>query len=88
MKRDGPKVPTAVKGPSGITHHPNETSNAIADCLGNQFTSHDLCDENHERRVETVVHVLFASADDISLETLDPVFTETCKDEIEKGLWT
>jgi hypothetical protein len=53
MKRDGPKAPTAVHGPLGIMYHPNEKSSAIADCLENQFASHDLCDENHERRVET-----------------------------------
>jgi hypothetical protein len=23
----------------------------MADCLENQFTSHDLCDENHKREV-------------------------------------
>jgi hypothetical protein len=51
MKRDGWKAPTAVHGPLGITHHPNGNANAI--CLENQFTSHDLCDENHEREVES-----------------------------------
>jgi hypothetical protein len=46
MKRDGPKAPTAVHGPLGITYQPNEKANVIADCLEFQFTSHDLCDEN------------------------------------------
>jgi hypothetical protein len=67
MKRDEPKAPTAVHGPLGITYHPNEKANAIADCLANQFTSHDLCDENHERRVKTRVQALLASVDDTSL---------------------
>jgi hypothetical protein len=29
-----------------------DKANAIADCLENLFTPHDLCDENHKRRVE------------------------------------
>jgi hypothetical protein len=58
IDRDGPKAPTAVPGPLGITCHPNEKANVIADYLENQFTSHDLCDENHERQVETIVQAL------------------------------
>jgi hypothetical protein len=30
-KRDEPKAPTAVYGPLGITYHPNEKANTIAD---------------------------------------------------------
>jgi hypothetical protein len=67
MKRDGPKVPTAVHGPTGITYYRNEKANAIANCLEKQFTSHDLCDENHERRVKTKVQGLLASVDDTPL---------------------
>jgi hypothetical protein len=48
MKRDGPKAPTAVHGPLGRTYHLNEKANMSADSFENQFTSHDLCDENHE----------------------------------------
>jgi hypothetical protein len=33
----------------------------MADYLGNQFTSHDLCDENHEQLVEATVQALLAS---------------------------
>jgi hypothetical protein len=51
MKKDGPKAPTALHGPLGITYQTNEKANVIADCLENQFTSHDLCDENQERQV-------------------------------------
>jgi hypothetical protein len=62
MKRDGPKAPTAIHGPIGVTHQPNEEANVLADCLENQFISHYLCDENHERQVETTVQALFTSA--------------------------
>jgi hypothetical protein len=49
-----------VRGPLGITYHPNKKANVIADCLENRFKSHDLCDENHERRVETRVQAPLA----------------------------
>jgi hypothetical protein len=55
MKRDGPKTTTAIYGPLGRTYQRNWKTNVIAECLENQFTPHDLCDENHERRVETRV---------------------------------
>jgi hypothetical protein len=61
MKRDGSNASIAIHGPLGITYQPNETANVIADCLENRFTSHDLCDENHARQVETTVKALFAS---------------------------
>jgi hypothetical protein len=40
-----------------------DKANSIAECLENQFTSHDLCDENHERRVEARVQALLEAAD-------------------------
>jgi hypothetical protein len=40
-----------------------DKANEIADCLENQFTPHDLCDENHERRVEARVQALLEAAD-------------------------
>jgi hypothetical protein len=58
------KPRTAVHGALGITYHPNEKANVNADCLENQFTSHDLCDEYHERQVETRVQALLVSVDD------------------------
>jgi hypothetical protein len=67
MKRHGPKTPTAVHGNSGITYHLNEKAKVIADCLENQFTSHDLCDDKHERRVEKGVQAQLASVDDTPL---------------------
>jgi hypothetical protein len=46
--RDGPRAPTAIHGLLGLNSHPVDKANAIADCLENRFTPHDLCEENHE----------------------------------------
>jgi hypothetical protein len=62
----------AVHGPLGITYRPNEKAHVIADCLEIKFTSHDLCDENHERQVETTVRVLLASVDYMPLGKVRP----------------
>jgi hypothetical protein len=72
LKRDGPRAPTAIHGPSGIKFHPSEKDNAIADCLENQFTHHDLCDENHERRVEARVQTLLEAVDNKPPERIRP----------------
>jgi hypothetical protein len=40
-----------------------EKANAIAGCLENHFTPHDLCDEHHERRVEACVQALLEAED-------------------------
>jgi hypothetical protein len=53
MQSDGPKAPTAVHGPLGITYHLNEKANVTGNCLEKQFSSHDLYVENHERQMET-----------------------------------
>jgi hypothetical protein len=37
MTRDGPKAPTAIRGPLGFTFHLLEKANAIADCLEKQL---------------------------------------------------
>jgi hypothetical protein len=63
IKRNGPKVPTAVHDFFGVTFHPLEKANAIADCLENQFTPHDLCDETHEWRVVARVQALLEAVD-------------------------
>jgi hypothetical protein len=63
LKRDGPRVPTAIHVPLGLKFLSLEKANAIADYLGNQFTPHDLCDENHEWRVETRVQALLEAVD-------------------------
>jgi hypothetical protein len=72
MKRDEPKAPTADHGHLGIIYHPNEKINVIADCLENQFTSHDLCDGNHEGQVETTVQPLLKSVDGIPWGKVGP----------------
>jgi hypothetical protein len=60
------------------------------DCgLENQFTSHNLCDENHERQVETTAQALLASVDGIPMEKASLVTYIISKFiEIEGGLWT
>jgi hypothetical protein len=50
-KEGGPKASAAIHGPLGLKFHPLEKANATVDCLENLFTPHDMCDENHERRV-------------------------------------
>jgi hypothetical protein len=57
------QAPTAIHGLLGLKYHPVDKANAIADCLENQFTQHDLCEENHERRVEARVHALLDAVD-------------------------
>jgi hypothetical protein len=57
------RVLAAIRGPLGQKFLPLEKANATVDCLENQFTPHDLCDENHERRVETKVQALLAAVD-------------------------
>jgi hypothetical protein len=58
INRDGPRAPTA-----GITFHTLEKANRIADCLGKEFTPHDLCDENYERHVEARVQTLLKAVE-------------------------
>jgi hypothetical protein len=71
-KKDGAKEPTAIHGPFGLTFHPLEKANATADCLENQFTPHDLCDENHKRQVEARVQTLLKVVDNSSPERIRP----------------
>jgi hypothetical protein len=63
LRRDGPRAPTAIHGSSGLKLLPLEKANAIAYCLENQFTPHELCDENHERKVEAKVQALLETVD-------------------------
>jgi hypothetical protein len=72
MKRDEPRAPTAIHCPLGITYLSNKYAIVIANCLENQFTSHDLCDENHERRVETRALVLSAYVDSTPFGKIRP----------------
>jgi hypothetical protein len=38
LRRDGPKTPYAIHGPSGLKFYLIDKANVIADCLENQFT--------------------------------------------------
>jgi hypothetical protein len=58
LKRDGPRAPTAIHGPLGLKFLPLDKANAIAYCMENQFTPHDLYDENHDWRLEARVQAL------------------------------
>jgi hypothetical protein len=71
-EEDGPKAPTTIHGLLGLKYHPLQKANATADCLENQFTPPDLCDENYERRVEARVKALLESADNSPLERVRP----------------
>jgi hypothetical protein len=64
LRRDEPKAPTAIHGPSGLKFYPKDKANVIADCLEKQFTPHELCDENHERRVEARIQALHEAVDE------------------------
>jgi hypothetical protein len=72
LKWDGPRAPTAIHGLTGLKFHPSEKANATAECLENQFTHHDLCDENHERRVEAGVQTLLEAVDNKPPERIRP----------------
>jgi hypothetical protein len=71
--RDGPRAPTAIHGLLGLKYHPVDIANATAKCLENQFTPHDLCEENHERRVEARVQALLEAVDSNPPERIRPV---------------
>jgi hypothetical protein len=66
-KRDGPRVPIAIHG---LKFLPLEEASATADCLENQFTPHDVCNENHERRVEARVQALLKAVDNNPPESI------------------
>jgi hypothetical protein len=83
MEWDGPKAPTTVHVPVGVSHW-NEKGNVTADCLENQFTSHDLCDENHTRQ-----QALLASVADILLGKVSPCDIHKLANSLkQRGLWT
>jgi hypothetical protein len=70
--RDGPRAPTAIHGLLGLKYRLVDKANAIADCLENQFTLHDLCEENHERQVEARVQALLEAVDSNPPERIRP----------------
>jgi hypothetical protein len=63
LRRDGPKVPTAIHGPSGLKFYPKDKANVTADCLQKQFTPRVLT-KNHERRVEARIQALHEVVDE------------------------
>jgi hypothetical protein len=80
LKRDGPKAPTAIHGSSGLKFHRLEKVNAIANYLENLFTTHDLCDEIHERRVKAGVQALLETVDNSHPDSQTMRRTENNKD--------
>jgi hypothetical protein len=71
IKRDGSKAPI-IPDLFVLKYQHLVKAIAIADCSENQFTLHDLCDENHKQRVEARVQALLETADDTHLEKLRP----------------
>ena len=72
LRRDGPKAPTAIHGFTGLKFYPKDKANAIADCLEKQFTPHELCEVNHEQRVEAKIQALRKSVDDNAPNQIKP----------------
>jgi hypothetical protein len=60
-KRGGPEAPTAIHSPLGPPFYSKDNANLIANCLENLFTPHNVCDTDHERRVETRVQTLLTT---------------------------
>jgi hypothetical protein len=52
----------------GLKCQPLEEANTIADCLENQFRTHDLCDKNHKRGAKAEVQALLGTVDNTPLE--------------------
>jgi hypothetical protein len=65
-------TPTAIHVLLDLPFYLVDQTNAVADCLENQFTPHDMCDENHERRAEDGVQTLLAAEDNDSPEKIRP----------------
>jgi hypothetical protein len=68
MKWDGSTARTAVHGLLGMKYRPQEKANATADSMENNFTPHNLCDENRERRVQVSVQALLENVENTPLE--------------------
>jgi hypothetical protein len=63
-----PACKTAVNWVTkSIRRMTRKKANETAACLEIQFTPHDLCDENHEGRVEATVEALLEAADNSPL---------------------
>jgi hypothetical protein len=55
-----------------LTFHPLQKANEIADCLENQFTPHDLRNENRNWQVEARLQALFEAADNNPHKRIGP----------------
>jgi hypothetical protein len=93
-KKSEPKAPSAIHGPLGPLFYPIDKANAIADCLENQFTAHNLCDCDHRQQVEATVQALLATDDEgtpvkFRLERFRPcpsIVQSICK-RCPRGTW-
>jgi hypothetical protein len=65
-------APTAIHGALGLKFHPMAKANAIAAWLENQFRPHNLCDENHERRVEARIQALLEAEENDPTKEMRP----------------
>jgi hypothetical protein len=72
LNRDTPKAPSAIHGYTGLKFHSHDKANAIADCLENRLTHHDLRDEHHEKGVEALVQDTLESEDTAPSEKIRP----------------
>jgi hypothetical protein len=68
-----------IHRPLGITYsyHPLEKVHVFAYLLKNQFTPHELRDENHKRRVVASLQALLETMDRYSRERLKPCEFQT-----------
>jgi hypothetical protein len=72
IKRDGPRVPISIHATLSLKYQSLVKATAIADCLENQFTQHDMCDKNHKQQEEARVQALLEAADDMPLGKVRP----------------
>jgi hypothetical protein len=72
MRRDNPKAPIAIHCCLGLKFLPLGKANMIADCLENQFSPYDMCEENHEWLVVAHIWALFEVMDNTPLEKVRP----------------
>jgi hypothetical protein len=83
------RAPTAIHGLLGLKYHPVDKANAIADCLENQFTPHELCEETHEWQVEARVQALLETVESDPSERIRPCDLQKLLNFLKfgKSLW-
>jgi hypothetical protein len=67
---------SAIHGLLGPIFHPNDKANMIANCLQNQFRSHELCDYDHRQYVEAKVEALLATVMETTKLSSDPATSQ------------